>query len=374
VKRAILVIAIAGATTLARADAPVSPGQGEFEAATQLEAKGDYAAAADALEKLGRARPDDPFADDALFEAALISEEHLSDPTRAARLYEKVAHDYPSSRLARRARARADFLSMSLKTGEAPLREYQDILNGFARRPHAESLARMEKLLAEHPGFALADRALYWLGATWLDERRPDLAVRNFLAVEERFPNGEWAARAKKARADLLLRTGHPLEARRLYDQLGTSSDLLARAAGREGVAQVRSSIRRAIVWWLAVAYVIAFLLLHARTLARLRAWRVPTELWFYLPVAGLFVIAGVTENLSILIATGTIAVGGGLIVWASCGVTAAELDRGTLTLRTRLGRVAAAAAAVLCVMYVAVQSTGLTDLMIETLRSGPER
>jgi hypothetical protein len=44
------------------------------------------------------------------------------------------------------------------------------------------------------------------------------------------------------------------------------------------------------------------------------------------------------------------------------------------MRVRERALRVAGAALAVLAVMVVAVQTTGLTDLVVETLRSGPER
>src|SRR5581483_1362017 len=84
------------ALLLGVATAHAQSGQAEFDAATALEAKGEYAQAADALEKLARERPDDPFADDALFEAATIAEERLGDPERAARLYDAVAKKYPS--------------------------------------------------------------------------------------------------------------------------------------------------------------------------------------------------------------------------------------------------------------------------------------
>ena len=119
--RPVVLALVCAIATNVYAQAP-EPGQKEFEAATAREGKGDYAGAAEALEKLGHELPKSSYADDALFEAAVVAEEHLADPARAARLYEEVATRYPSSRLARRARTRADFLHSSLSTGEAPLR------------------------------------------------------------------------------------------------------------------------------------------------------------------------------------------------------------------------------------------------------------
>ncbi len=370
--RAALTTALLLIAASLRAEAP--PGQAEFEAATAREGRGDYQGAAAALEQLGRTRPDDSFADDALFEAAVIAEEHLADPARAARLYEEVATRYPSSRLSRRARARADFLGTSLKTGEAPLREYLDILNNFSKHPKPESIARMETVLREHPDFALADRTLYWLGAADLEQHRERGAVDRFLELERRFPRNEWAGRAKKARGDLALRTGHPFQAHAIFVELSQAGDLLARAAAEEGLASVRSAERRFVLLVLSILYFLGFLLLHLAALRKVRPIHLPTEVLFYAPVALLFILAAFTENGAIAVATSAIAVGGLLIVWATTALNAARLTRGALSIGARLARAAAILGAVLSIGYIAIQTTGLTDLVIETLRSGPER
>src|SRR5262249_19527331 len=162
--RRALAIALVLAGGVARAQpAALTTSQREFEAATALEAKGQFREAAAALEKLARDKPGDSFAADALYEAAVVSEERLSDPARARALYDEVATKYASSRLSRRARTRADFLARSLATGEEPLREYDAIIAGAPQRPPAESRARMEALLQKWPSFALADRAMFWL-------------------------------------------------------------------------------------------------------------------------------------------------------------------------------------------------------------------
>ncbi len=155
--RAAILVAVIACGGLARAETA----QQRFEAGTALEAKGQFSAAAAALEQLGHELPNDSFAPDALFEAAVVAESRLSDPVRARRLYAEVATRYPSSRLSRRASTRADFLARSLTTGEEPLREYDDILAGAAARPRAESRARMEALLTKWPDLrARRSRAL----------------------------------------------------------------------------------------------------------------------------------------------------------------------------------------------------------------------
>jgi tetratricopeptide (TPR) repeat protein len=346
--------------------------QAEFEAATNLEAKGDFQGAARALEALAQAHPDDPFADDALFEAAVLAEERLADPARAAKLFTQVAEKYPSSRLARRARARADFLGSSLKSGAGPLVEYQEIVNGAARRPVDESIARMEKLLVANPDFALADRALYWLGGALADQKRSADALARYQELERRFPSSEWAVRAKKSRGELLLRAGKLADARRLFEELAGSSDPLARALAEEGLQIARSSIRRRALSWVCGIYLALFLIGHAVVLWRKRKdLKVPAEVLFYIPIAVIFSLAAATENRSIGWATFAIALGGAAVVYATSSSFAVR-DKLT-ALRGALG-VALAAGAVFAVVFLAIQSNQLTDLVIETFRMGPER
>ena len=348
--------------------------QEKFAAATALEAKGQFAAAADALEALGHAQPKDSFAPDALFEAAVVSEERLSDPTRARRLYQEVATKYPSSRLSRRAETRAQFLARSLTTGEEPLRVYDDILTGAASRPRAESRARMEALLQKWPDFALADRALFWLGQRLAEDHRWNEAMARFAELERRFPSSEWALRGKKARADILLSRGHPFAARAIYKELIAHGDAVARSAGHEGLADSVSWIARAIGVVVCVVYLVVFAWLQIRRVPRARLRRVPLELLYYAPVAVLFVAAALTENRAIGVATAGIAVGGAAVVWLTSLGLAARLERGPLSRAARIGRVAAVALAVGALVFLAVQATGLTDIVLETFRTGPER
>jgi hypothetical protein len=90
--------------------------------------------------------------------------------------------------------------------------------------------------------------------------------------------------------------------------------------------------------------------------------------------VAALFVAAALTENRLVGWATVIIAVAGAVVVWASSASTSARLERGPMATGERLWRSLGAAAAVLAIMVLAVQVTGLTDLVLETLRTGPER
>jgi TolA-binding protein len=352
---------------------PAPAGQRAFDAAIAREAGGDYRGAADALERLGHDQPDDPFADDALFEAAQLSEERLADPARAARLYAEVATKYPQSRLSRRARVRADFLAASLRTGAQPLAEYQRIV-GDSSRKRADAIADMQRLLRERPDFALADRALYWLGSRLVEEKREAEGVAAFVELERRFPSSEWAPRAKKARADRLLGHGRLDDAQQLYAELGRERDPIAQAASREGLAAVRGArLRRGLSMVAAI-----WLLIFAGLQLVPGGWRqlkhVPLEVLYYLPVAALFALAGLTEHGAIAAATAGIGLGGMMITWLAAAGTAARVGRGSVGRVEQAARAAALALAVLSLAYLAVETAGLTDLVLETLRSGPER
>lgn len=373
--RRALAIALVLVAGVAHAEAPAATSQQRFEAATSLEARGQFKEAAAALEALARDQPDGSFAADALYEAAVVSEERLSDPAHARALYDEVATKYPSSRLSRRARTRADFLARSLTTGEEPLREYDAIITGAPQRPPAESRARMEALLQKYPTFALADRALFWLGQRLAEARRWDEAEARFGELERRFPSSEWALRAKKARADILLSRGHPSTARALYRELAASRDPVARSAGNEGLADATSWIVRAILLVVSIVYLVGFAVAHLRIVRpRARLRRVPLELTYYLPVAALFVIAALTENRAIGLATTGVAIGGAIVVWITSLAFAARLERGPMSVVARAGRAAAVALAVVALVFIAVQATGLTDIVLETFRAGPER
>lgn len=341
--------------------------QARFSAAVALEARGQYREAAAALETLARERPQDPLAADALFEAAVIAEERLKAPARAQQLYQEVVSHYPSNRLARRARTRAEVLGRGLQSGIAPLRQYDEIL----ARPRPDATAKMESLLSRHPDFALADRALFWLGQRYGAAGQLDQAQATYRRLEQRFPKSVWARRAQGARADLLLARGHPFAARALYRELASAPDPMIRAAGQEGLEASLRWLVRALLAALAAAYLLAYV---ARSLRGLRAAPAPLELLYYAPVALVFVLAAATEDRAIGWATAILAVGGAALCWLSAAATAVRLERGPLDLKERVARALALTLAILAMSYLAVLVTGLLDLVLETLRAGPDR
>lgn len=331
----------------------------------------DPAGAAAALEALAERSPGGDWAADALLEAAQLAEERLGRPDHALALYERLLGRYPSSRLALRAWARRDFLRGSLATGVGPLAEYQEILNGYARRPRAESIARMERLLAAHPDFARADRATLWLAEAAAQDERWDEADRRYLEVMRRWPGKPAAAEAAEGHATALLGRGDVLAARRAWAALAASPDPTVAAAGARGLDLTRRALGRLALFFAALAYVVGYIALQAWRAGRALG-RAPLELRFFVPVAVVFVLASLGAQREATAALAITAVGGALVIW-----TGAAALRRRLTEAGRVRRLVhglGAALAVAAVFYCALHTAALTDFVVETLRAGPER
>lgn len=344
-------------------------GEDSFYRATALDRDGHPDQAADVY----RSITEGPFADDALLELGRLLEEKLGDPVAAATTYERLAHEHPESRLAGRARRRAETLRQALgPDGRAApaVAELNAILLGSAGEPREELVTRMEKLLAAWPDFPDAPRALVWMGNTLADLGRRDEALARYEAARTRFPTSEWAPRAARAEADLRLVLGDLGGAERLY---ATLPDADARESGLGRVAAARGRARWELLAWLvlgtsAVAAVVA----TRRAAGSFRTLlRPPIEVIFLLPFALLFIAAASSENVSMTRAVVGVCGGGLVCAWLSgVSLQAARPARGTRVMVTAL--LAASSIAAIC--YISIVRAGLHDFLVETLRFGPER
>src|SRR5262249_19782732 len=132
------------ATETATATTPTqATAQERFLGAGELLRRGDAASAATAFDRLAEAADAGEYAVDALFGAAGLPEERLGEPAGGLARYQALVRRFPSSRLARRAQRRVDFLAPALAGGAEPLAAYQDALAGLPTRPRADSAARV---------------------------------------------------------------------------------------------------------------------------------------------------------------------------------------------------------------------------------------
>ena len=337
------------------------PGNERFEAAIELAQKGQAKAAAEALVRLAEELPSDPFADDALSEAALLYEQSLHDPQRALALLDQLERLYPQSRLYRRAKTRAERLRLGLQSGQAPLIAYQALLAELSKLTPAQQVDRLAALLVKYPDFSLRDDVRMQLAAA---AGRAQLIPRALAELDKLEQEGsiEFKQRARLQRADLLLESGRLDEAGQI-DSSATFAQKLKAARWRRALlrsaAVLLAGLFLAALWRLGRSGLVQFLR------------DPPTESLFYLPIGSLFVLAGLTENRLISGATALLAIGGFVEVTLFAGLARRSWQRPRLAIALLW---LALLLSVLSLFVVVIECFGLSGLVLETLRHGPER
>jgi hypothetical protein len=353
-------------------DAGLSPRAADFYRGTDLARDGHAAEAVAVFRALVEQAPGDAFADDALFELARLEEEQLAQPLAAARDYQRLAHDYPDSRLALRAERRAQALALELGPGgehAAEAAEWGTIFHGFAGRPRAETIEQARAFLARHPDFPDAAEASFWLATLEREEGQTGDALARARTLARDPAAGEWATRARVLEGDLLLAAGNVDGAAEAYQVAGHA----------EGLARVTRERWRGRA--VAVAWIVVLLAAGAALTAVRRApggWRgllvAPGELLYLAPVALCFAAAGLTENVVLGHAVEIIAAGGLMVAWLSGAALDAARARAPISGRRAAAHAVVAAAAVLAVCVIAVTRERLIDQLVETLRFGADR
>lgn len=351
-------------------------------AAPLLEALGtdDPRALAAAVAEIERA-PTTPELADTLFAAARACEDRLHDPARALALYERLLRELPHARVTIAAERRAAMLRASVG----------------ARGEHAREATELEHLIASAdalPPDAVIERAARLAAATW--DGAPDAALwlaeyerrlKRFASAQERYaqvvarwpgtPQAIAAIRGGAGNAidhgswDLAEELTHQLPSATLGDRI-LREDLFA--AARRG----RLLSRLYLAAWFAVALVAAGLLgsLAEASLRGGRRWpalRPPLEVWFLVPLAALLLAVAHLARPAIAPTVTTITLGGLALAWLS-GTTLDLLRARARPVRLRAAlHVVGCAVAVLALCYISVTRNELIELLVETIRSGPE-
>jgi TolA-binding protein len=362
-----LLLALSGGVQ--HAGAEPDPIAARFDAAIALEGQGKFAEAVDALDAFAHEHADHPLAPDALAEVASLAESRLHDPARALTAWRALAEHYPHSRGARRAVVRRAELERLLGGGTDAhaLGEYQRLIDEAGVPARAEARAAVRAFLAAHPGFPLTGAGQYWLGQTAEQSSANEEALRDYEAAIAL--GGEAAPRAARAKGELLLRLGRLREAGAAFDALAAYSDAASQQARAAGTAAVRA--QRARARWASFALIALVLAWVGGALwARRALWPPPLEVRFFIPVALLFGAAALSEHRAIARTVGIIGLGSSIALWIAGALRARLGERilGKLVLALSAG------AAVVAVSYLAVYWNGLTDLVLETWRAGPDR
>jgi tetratricopeptide (TPR) repeat protein len=364
---------------IARADA----GEDAFRAASEKLGAGDLEGAQQAFEAIAAADPQGAWADDALAEAAQAAERRgrLDD---AHRLWRRVLDQYPSSRAARRARARVAALEQAIGEGGrwlAVAEEHDAILRATAGNgPLDDAIARMEALVAANPEYPRAEDARMWIGDTWMRMARPDRAIEAYRAAGAAAKTPEDTWRAGKALGDALALDGQLDAAEAQYRTLYGTSDALGERAIDESLRdleKVRSRQRLTLAAWIAL---VLAMLLFAVT-----AWRAtssvgaaaralvrpPVEILYFIPVALVLAGASLTGNLMVWHAVRSILLGGFVITWVSGASLEAARRRGRLGPAVLIVHLVATVLAVAAICWLSILSDRLIDMIKETWAHG---
>jgi hypothetical protein len=386
VRRVGLAVAIAAAAIAAPLAAQPEPEPEPPDPPTAFELAAEAARGCEpgAVAALIAALPQASSADEAsnaLFTTARKCEMVASDPVTALALYQRIMRDYPDARAA----VGAGFKINELSGLVGPTGEGADAARRFAALKARASKAVDDAALAEAD--ALARTA--WPGAgevaLWRAERLRDLgrhgpAAAAFEDVIARFPGTPLARRAAVGAAAVAIAANRFDDARERIAALPV--DEPSDQAVRDELAERLETRQLRIAWYVRawIVLIAGFVLLvgslaHATRSLRgaLRALRPPPEVVYALPVIAILIATAMTTFVQIIPPVVMISIGGLVLAWLSgAGLVAAR--RAGRPMRARaIAHAAITALSVAALVYIAVTRGDLLDLIVETVRFGPE-
>ncbi len=325
--------------------------------------------------------PTTPRLADTLLAAARACEDQLLDPERALAIYDRIVRELPDARVSIAAKRRAEHLRVAVGARGEHAREAAALAHLIAtadRLPAAEVERRAAALAAASwPG---APDAGLWL-AEWMRraERWTDAQAR-YAAVIARWPGSPQATVAARDGA------GNALEAHdwQLADELATTlphadpADADVRADLIDAAARGRLRDRLVTIAWLALIGVVAALLGSLAEAAlrggrRRPSLRPPIEVMLLSPIAAVLATVAFTSHRAIAPAVTLISAGGIVLAWLS-GITLELLAARDRSVRLRAaGHVLACVVGIAALGYLALMHDGLLDVLVETVRFGPE-
>lgn len=311
-----------------------------------------------------------PASGDELYAAAQAADDRLAQPARALALYERLLREQPNYFRAVTAEKRA--LILRAETGGGHSAQADAFAKLVAEADHApDVIPRAEALAkASWPG---APAALLWL-AEWLRRHgRFDEAQARYAQIAVQWPQSREAHLAQRGAAGAAVDAHEWDRAELLANALpiADEADRLTRAELLHAASIGRLRGRIYVAAWIALVLALAGLA-GALALAAWRAKRLPLkppiEIVFGAPIALVLIIASFTAHRAIGPAVTRISLVGLLLAWMSG--TTLELRPGRLR---AVVNVIACLVGVLAIAYIAVTRDGLIDMLIETVRFGPD-
>jgi hypothetical protein len=212
-----------------------------------------------------------------------------------------------------------------------------------------------------------------WL-AEWLRRHgRFDEAQARYARVIARWPSSREAVIARRGAAGAAVdaRDWDRAEALARALPIADEADRLTRAELLHRAAMGRLRARLHVAAWIVLVLAFAGLagsLAWAARRARRWSWRPPIEVIYGAPIAAVLVLASFTAHRAIGPAVTRISLAGLALAWLSGAALELRPGRGRAVLH-----VIACMAGVLAVAYIALTHDGLIDMLIETVRFGPD-
>ena len=340
----------------------------------------DPRAIADAVAAIERA-PTTPELADALFAAGRAAEDRLLDPSRALAIYERILRDVPDARVATAAQRRAARLRGDVGAHGEHARLAAELAQLIAAADELlrEDVVRRARALADAPWPRAAD-AVLWLADYERRHRRFAEARAVYAEVVTRWPGTEHAVAGLRGGAGNAIDARDFALAEELTHRLPVSEPA-DRIVRDDLLREIRNGRLRALGYtasWITLFVVIAGLLasLAEAMLRGGRRWpplRPPFEVLFLSPVALVMIGVAYTGNLSVAPAVTTIIVGGLGLAWLSGSALALLRARGRSVRVRALVHVVGCLFAAISLGYLALTHDELIDMLIETVRFGPE-
>ena len=334
-----------------------------------------------AVADIERAPADTPYLDEAMREAARACEDVLADPARALAIYERILREFPHGSASRVARVRAKLLRDRVGANNAHAREAAELaqLVTSADRTAAPDLIRRADALAAADWPGAPDAALFI--AEWLQRvGRTDEARARYAAIQAKWPGTPQALAAHRGAAGAAIVAHDWKRAEELARAL-PALDETDRVLREELFQRIERG--RRFDFWYRVAWIMLVLSVIALGISLLDAalrggWRRPSlkppvEVLFLLPIGAVLVGVALTTHRAIAPAVTALCIGGLVLAWLS-GITLELLrsHRRPVGIRGAVN-VTLCLIAVASLVYIVLTHDDLLEMMIETVRFGPD-
>lgn len=368
----VALVALAGAS-MAFAD----EAEDRLRAAEQRAASGDPGearAGIDALEELGRQRPQTIWTDDAWAVAARFAE-NARDFERAHRDLEQVIATSSDEAVLRRAhndlKRLAGVAGATGQFSEAAAAHERLAAKLSAERGDPRGLlGELEAVVRAHPGYPRAPIAMIQIAHGWEREGETERAASWLLRARD----GAVGIDRERAAAELARLYIRAREIDQAHAAISAVEDPRIAAKLRLDLASAEGRKRLTWTLWGVLAVIVVAAIIELRRgagswrMAMRRLARPPVEVVFFAPIAAVIVAVAQTGNPLVARAVLAISIVGVVAGW----ISGALLEGRSASLVRTIVHALVAVIAIVSASYLAIDHGRMIDLVVETWRNGP--